>query len=225
MSTDAADGGVTQLVLTVPIAVETEKQAQERMDLAGQLGLQPDQVPTARRDSTDLEIQWTLVNGTDKLAIAKLAVIAANEYFRYDPAAFVTDPQENAPPPLAGGKPIMVPAMAQVSGLIREDELAEAAQDLDAFTRGGVIAQKALITRWKTGDVTGGMGGMLDTIPSAAIPLLLELDLSAEADQPLTLTATLRVRDRSGRLRPTEMDASALVPASGTVYTPPAPTP
>jgi len=82
-----ADAGTLQL--TVPIALPTDDDEKERMDLATELGLDPDQVPTARRDRTDLEVEWSLQNEGDKDANAKLAVNGASEYFRYDPALAV----------------------------------------------------------------------------------------------------------------------------------------
>ncbi len=220
-----SDAGVlTTLTLTVPMALPSADDDAKRAALATQLGLPVEHVPTVRRDDTDLELEWALANASAKDANAKLAVNAANELFRYDPA-LAAQAMEDQPPPLMGGRPIQVPAGATVTGRFREDELAEAAQDLDAFTRGGVVLQKTLITRWPTKDVTGGMGGVLDPIPSAAIALLLELDVGVDADQPLTLTATLRVRDRAGRLRPLETDKGQLVAPSTTAYVLPPPPP
>jgi hypothetical protein len=215
-----ADGGT--LALTVPIALATADDEKARMSLATQLDLPLDQVPTARRDDTDLELEWSLANDGAKAANAKLAVNGASEYFRYDPALAKTMDMKDEPPPLLGGRPIAVPAGQTVTGVFREDELAEAAQDLDGFARAGVNLDRTLITRWPTRDVTDGMPP-LAFIPSAAIALLLELDIGVSSDQPLTLRAVLRVRDRSGRLRPTQMDRSQLVPPSTTAYVPPPP--
>jgi hypothetical protein len=65
------------------------------------------------------------------------------------------------------------------------------------------------------------MGGTLDTIPSAAVALLLQLTIGVDADQPLTLAATLRVRDHTARLRPLETNAGLLVAPSTTNFVPP----
>jgi hypothetical protein len=216
-------GARTTVTLTVPMALPTADDNAQRMALATQLAIPIAQIPTARRDDTDLELEWSLANAGAKTANATLAVNAANEYFRYDPAV-AKQAMKDAPPPLMGGRPITVPAGQTVTGVFREDDLVEAAQDLDGFARGGVKLEKTLITRWPTRDVTGGMGGVLATIPSAAIALLLELDVGVDADQPLTLAATVRVRDRSGRLRPLETNKGVLVAPSTTAYVPP-PTP
>src|SRR5262249_52014208 len=158
--------------LTVPMALPTADDDAKRMELSNQLAIPVEQIPTVRRDDTDLELEWSLANTTMKDADAKLAVNAANEFFRYDPAMAVVvnanGEEEDQPPALMGGRPVLVPAGGTVTGVFREDELAEAAQDLDAFSRGGVKLEKTLITRWPSKDVTGGMGGVLDMIPSAA---------------------------------------------------------
>ncbi len=223
-NTGGVDAGtVAPLVLTVPMALPTADDDKARMAIATADGIPVEQVPTVRRDDTDLEIEWSLANGTMEEAHAALAVNGANEFFLYDPAMAATGPMQDAPPSLLGGRPIVVPAGGSVAGVFREDELAEAAQDLDAFSRAGYNPVKALLTRWPTKDVSGGTGGVLDHIPSNAIALLLRLQMIVVADQPLRLSATLRVRDRTGRLRPTEMDATKLVAPSTTAYTLPPP--
>jgi hypothetical protein len=222
---DAAPGTVTGLVLTVPMAVETPDDVAARTDLAMQLGLTADQIAKVRRDDTDLEIEWSVTNLTDQDGRAQLAVNGANEFFRYDPTMFVdpTDQEAQPPPPLLGGKPILLPPGGMVTGLFREDELFEAAQDLDAITRGGVVPEFALLTRWPSDDISGGTGGELAMIPSAAIPLLLQINLNLETNVSAELKATLRVRDRSNRLRPTEQNMTLLVAPSTAVFMPPPP--
>jgi hypothetical protein len=222
---DAAPGAISGLILTVPVAVETADDIAARTDLATQLGLTPDQVAKVRRDDTDLEIEWTVTNLTSDNGRAQLMVNAANEFFRYDPTVFAdpTDQEAQPPPSLLGGKPILLPPGESVSGLFREDELFEASQDLDAITRAGIVPEFAILTRWKTDDIMGGTGGELTMVPSAAIPLILQLNLNLDTDVASELKATLRVRDRSGRLRPTEEDMTLLVAPSTAIFMPPPP--
>jgi hypothetical protein len=227
-SNDADAGTPTPLELRVPMAVATPADDQARMALATKLGLTVDDIPDVRRDDTDLEIEWAIVNAGTMEAHATLGINAANEFFEYDNLAVVVgdglDKEDEAqPPPLMGGRPITIPAAQTVTGVFRDADLIEAAQDLDSFTRGGYNYFRALITRWPTMDISGGMGGMLDMIPSAAIPLLLDLKISVDSDQPIRLTASLRVRDRTGRLRPMETDAAKLVAPSTMQFQPPPP--
>jgi hypothetical protein len=119
--------------------------------------------------------------------------------------------------------PLVVPAQGEVSGVIREDQIAEASQDWDAISRGGVVAQTALLTQWPTGDVDGGTGGELMTIPSSAVAALVQLDVTLRADQHMVLEYTMRVREHGDRLAPFETNLGALVAPSTAVYTPPPP--
>jgi hypothetical protein len=160
--------------------------------------------------------------------VAVIAVLGANEFYRYDPVVFVEDPDEAAPPPLLGNDPIELSPNATVSGVFREDELAEAAQDLDAITRAGVVPEFAELTEWPTQDVTGGSGGAefpSGSIPGAAIPALLAIDVSFRGTTHMVLEYVLRVRDREDRLRPNELDPTLLVAPSSASYVPPPPPP
>jgi hypothetical protein len=211
-------------VVQLPVKVETADQAAARAALAMKLGLTADQVPQARRDDYDVELEWTIKNLSDQEGTASIQVNGANEFFLYDPTRFVTDPMEQAPPPpLLGNIPMLVPPLGEISGVFREDQLAEASQDFDGISRGGVNPQFALLTQWPSGDVTGGTGGELATIPSAAVAALIQFNVTFDADQHMVLEYTLRVRDRGDRLDPFPADPAELVPPSTTAFMPPPP--
>lgn len=224
---DPANMVTTSAISTVrlPVRLETQAQNVERQRLAMDLGLTTEQVPQARRDDYEVSLEWTVKNLSDTEGTAKIFVGGGNEFFYYDPTAFQVDPRDALPPPLMGGIPIVVPALGQVSGVFREDQLSEAAQDWDAISRAGVVAQNALLTQWPSGDVSGGTGGELMAIPSAAVAALVQLDVTLDADQHMVLEYTMRVRDHGSRLAPFEQDQGALVPPSTTAYTPPPPPP
>ena len=219
------DNMVASATATVqlPVTLETEAQNLARQALAMDLGLDPAQVPQARRDDYEVEIEWTVKNLSAEEGTAKVNVIGASEFFRYDPTLFQLDPRDDLPPPLVGGIPIVVPANGTVSGTFREDQISEAAQDWDGVSRGGIVLQNALITQWPTEDVTGGTGGELMEIPSAAVAALVRFDVTLEADRHMVLEYVLRVRDHGDRLAPFETDLGRLVPPSETAYTPPPP--
>ena len=216
------DTSATATVL-LPVRLETMAQNLERQRLAMDLGLTVEQVPQARRDDYEVSLEWTVKNLSDTEGTARINVLGGNEYFFYDPTAFQLDPRDPLPPPLLGGIPIVVPALGQVSGVFREDQIAEASQDWDAISRAGVVAQNALLTQWPSTDVSGGTGGELMTIPSAAVAALVQLDVTLDADQHMVLEYTMRVRDHGSRLAPFEKDQGALVPPSTTAFTPPPP--
>jgi hypothetical protein len=208
----------------LPVTLENETQAIVRQRRAEALGLAVEQVPQARRDDFDVSLEWTIKNlDGESEGTAFIAVVGANEFFRYDPIVFVEDPDEEAPPPpLLGGAPVVVPAGGVVSGLFREDQVAEAAQDLDALSRAGVTPEFAMLTEWPGDDVPEGVGegGELPSIPSAAVPALLQLDVSFTASTRMVLEYVVRVRYRTDRLDPPPNQAGELVPPSTTVFVP-----
>jgi hypothetical protein len=209
--------------LVVPVRLETEAERMRREALAAELMLTPDQVPTVRRDELELEVEWTIKNLDAQPGNAVLTAVAANEWFAYDPTAFIVDPEEDeAPPPLLGGIPLELPASGTVSGVWREDELAEAAQDLDAFTRHGITPERAILDQWDSGDIVDDAGALL--MPSEAVPSLLQIDVAFAADTHMVLEYVVRVRDHSGRLAPYEDETWMLVqPAANGAYVPPPP--
>jgi predicted small lipoprotein YifL len=207
----------------LPVRQENAAQSLQRQRLAMTLGLTPEQVPQARRDDYEVSLEWTVKNLSDTEGTAKIFILGGNEFFFYDPTMFQVDPRDPPPPPLLGGIPIVVPALGQVSGVFREDQIAEASQDWDAISRAGVVAENALLTQWPSEDVSGGTGGELTTIPSPAVAALIQLDVTLDADQHMVLEYTLRVRDHGTRLAPFETDLGALVPPSMTAFTPPPP--
>jgi hypothetical protein len=219
---DLEDGMLpAAIVIDVPILEETEEDVVKRQAIADRFGVPLDVVPRARRSDVELEVEWSLRNLTDQNAIAKFYVLAANEFFLYDPTAFVIDPEEDEPaPPLIGGSPIMIEPNGRVSGALREDELYEAAMDLDAISRGGVVAQFALLTRWEDDYVTGGTGGTLTEIPPELVPLLLQLSVSLQTNVQVELSFKLRVRDRSDRVKYPIEPTDVFVPPSTTAFVP-----
>jgi hypothetical protein len=210
--------------ITLPFRVETMEETTRRVELAESLMLDPSQVPTIRRDLVDVELEWSVKNLDAEEGTAVITAVGANEYFSYDPAAFIIDPEEDeAPPPLLGGIPVIVPPQGTVSGVFREDELWEAAQDLDALTRSGVTPERAMLTQWISGDIVDDATGML-LMPSEAVPALLRLDVTFAANRHMVLEYVVRVRDHSDRLAIDETDPGRLVqPAAQGSYVPPPP--
>jgi hypothetical protein len=224
---DLEDGMLpAALTIQVPFLEETEAQREKRQALADRFGVPLDIVPRARRADVELEVEWTIRNLEQQNGVASFFVLASNEFFRYDPTLFVIDPEEDEPPPpLIGGEPIELGPGETKTGTLREDQLYEAAQDLDAISRGGVIPQYALITRWPTEDVPAenGMGGALNGIPSELVPLLLQLDVSLSTNVPVELSFALRMRDRSDRIKVPLEEGDVVVPPSTTAFVPATP--
>lgn len=165
--------------------------------------------------------------------MARILVNGATEYFAYQPLAFIDDPEDEEPPPsLLGDIPIEVPGLATVTGVFREDQVAEASLDLDIITRGGGNPFAALLTYnqgvTEFSDPAGGA-----PIPAAAFASMVRFDLAFTADRHMVLEYAVRVRDRRrperlhsdcldlGRMPAPEACASDLTVFSPADYAPP----
>ncbi|MCA9677597.1 MAG: hypothetical protein H6709_14135 [Kofleriaceae bacterium] len=210
---------------------------QERQDLADRLGIDVGEVSELRLDHVSLSVEWTIKNLSPDPGQARVHLNGGNERYYYVPDDFiVVDPGNNeespAPPPLAGDIPIDVPGDGTVSGVFREDQLREAAIDLELITRGGVNAFAAVLT--VNEDITSTADVAPDplnpTPPTAAIPIeafgaMVQFDVTFEADQHMILEYAIRVRDHRGLLHDEGLDAPAgeLVPFAPAEFIPPPP--
>lgn len=179
----------TQIVL--PVRLEKASEASDRADLAAELGTM---VPYVTRDDLDIELEWTIRNLSDQPGTARILVNGANEYFAYIPENFIVDPdEEEPPPPLAGDIPTPVAEQSTVSGVFREDQLAEAALDLELITRGNVNPYTALLEVDEDLEVLDDGAGL--QIPVEDTANLIRLDITFTADQHMIMEYAIRVRD------------------------------
>jgi hypothetical protein len=199
-----ADESLATHLITLPIEPETSDDAEERAELAAELGVE---VPYVRRDDLSVAIHWTLKNLSSESGTAFLYVNGANEWFTYIPSNFVLDPDEDEePPPLLGGSPISVAGLGQVSGVLREDEIARGALDVELMSRGGLNAFAAILGRHsRLVEFELAEGGGL--VPAQAYAGLVQFELSLTANRHMVLEYSVRVRDKRGILHPALLDA------------------
>ena len=178
-------------MVTLPIRLEEADEATERAELAASLGVE---VPYVRREDLALSLEWTIRNLSDTDGTARIHLNGANEYFAYVPTAFVVDPEEEeVPPPLAGDVPLSIPALSTLSGVIREDQIAEAALDLELITRASVNPFTALLEiNEELETVDDGMGF---AIPVDVTPNLIRFDITFIADRHMVIEYAVRARD------------------------------
>lgn len=178
-------------MVTLPIRLEEPDEATERAALAAELGVE---VPYVKREDLELSLEWTIRNLSDADGIARIHLNGANEYFAYVPTAFVVDPEEEeVPPPLAGDIPLMIPAQSTRSGVFREDQIAEAALDLELITRAALNPFTAMLEIHEDMEtVDDGMGFV---IPVDVTPHLIRFDITFIADRHMVIEYAIRARD------------------------------
>jgi len=189
-----ADGTTTTATGSVmlPIRLETTAEAEARAAKATELGVM---IPFVTRDDLELSVEWTVKNLSDAPGVARVQMNGANEWFGYNPTAFVVDVEdEEQPPPLTGDVPIDIPAGEARSGVYREDTLAEASLDLELITRGGFTPFAALLDVQEDMDEMTDAAGM--TVPGEAFASLVRVDMILIADRHMVLEYSVRVRDR-----------------------------
>jgi hypothetical protein len=177
-----------------------------------------DQLPDVQLDETSIEIEWTVKNLDDAPNQAFIDVNGGNQYFYYNPDDFVVVDPNNAseterPPSLAGHVPIDVAASGTVSGVIREDELREAAIDVELVTRcainpfAAILGDNSKIHSCADVPYVPFMTDPDATRPPAPPPLpieafgqLVRLDLTFSGTGHMVMEYAVRVRDPDGVL-------------------------
>ena len=227
----------------LPIMTETAEDRAARDERA--TALAPIEVPYVKIGDLEIEVEYTIKNPDNTPGEALVELDGANEYFAYDPSTIqLAADGEDAPdtPGLSGNIPIDVPAMGQVSGLFTEDDVREAAIDLDQITRGHFNPFRATLTISKNAkqfqpmtELRPGVENyeqMPDgpAIPREAFAGFTRIDLVFKPDRPMTLEYNVRVRDLRGIMhdllltamteRPDELQLFEPVPYLGAAITP-----
>ncbi|HEU5060906.1 MAG TPA: hypothetical protein VFU21_30455 [Kofleriaceae bacterium] len=223
MPVEVADGGGSASAsLLLPIRLETTTEMEARAARMTELGVM---IPFVTREDLELSVEWTVKNLSDADGVARVQMNGANEWFAYNPAAFVEDVEnQDEPPPLSGDVPIEVAAGSERSGVFREDQLAEASLDLELITRGGFTPFAALLDVHEDMDEMTDTAGM--TVPSEVFAGLVRIDMTLVADRHMVLEFSVRARDHRDPplLHEDLLDAlpEELQPLAPTEYVPPA---
>ena len=183
-----------------------------------------DQLPLVKVDQTQMEVEYTIKNLDDQPGTAKVGVNGGNQFYYYVPTDFiVVDPnnQQNqvTPPPLAGGVPVDVPALGEVDGVIREDEMRRAAIELELITRCQLSPFAAILNDYSNIHSCADapfVGVVADPnnpptppppLPIQAFSQLVRVDMQFQASGHMVLEYTVRVRDPDGGLADKLLDA------------------
>jgi hypothetical protein len=167
------------------------------------------EVPIYRLEHYDISVDWIVTNLSDRESEFRVDLNGANETFTYDPSMIILDPTDDeAPPtpPLAGNIPINIAANGKISGTFREDQLVEAAIDLDQVSRGNINPFRASLTTTRHDDffqpvtpydyvtMTGGEPAG-PQVPSLAFRQLVRIDIVFKPSAHMAIDYTVRVRE------------------------------
>jgi hypothetical protein len=167
--------------------------------------------PMYRIDEFDISVEYTVKNLENKPGQIKIGLDGANEMFAWDPSLIMPADKEAPPPPdLAGDVPIDIAENGELDGVFREDQLLEAAIDLDQITRGNVNMYAATLVVNKNDPSFQPMSAQLppppgsidpppqmplgSAVPRAAFRQFVRVDIVFQASTHMTLEFSLRVR-------------------------------
>jgi hypothetical protein len=216
----------------VYLPIDMRRIAEDEMDrlaLATELGLDPTLVPTVRNDDLDIALEWSLKN-LDPMNESEVSfeIWGGTEYFALtvDYAAFAEE-DEDPPPPLLGDQaPIHIEPDGVVTGVFREDQIREAALDIDQVTRGNInyVAAHLSLGDDEKPDFQPLSPLMFDmngeplpqtatgpAIPRAAWAEMIQFNISFTASTRTVLEYTIRVRDKRNLLHDELLDGIELV--------------
>ena len=188
-------------LFVVPVRKPTAAEAQKRKDEQAKLGL-PLPVPWVGLRDVDIEINWSLKNLEDNDVLTRVTINGGNEFGDYDKTKFV-DPtappgDQMAPPDLLGGGVLVtLPAGSTRTGVFREDQLREAAIDLEVITRypppgGGINTPFIVLVRQSSASSVG-----LEGVPPGDItPAMVRMSVLLESSGKTTLDYSVRVREK-----------------------------
>jgi hypothetical protein len=196
----------------------------ERLRLAEESNKRGFTVPWLETGSVAVSVLYTVTNLGDTVADARIEVDGASEFASYDVIALRAAAEEAAVNnedeveilPLIT-VPLLIEPGAKVSGVIREDDFAEAALDLDALARFGAVPAAVLVNNSQKNRAG------LDMLPANHLrPQLLRVRLGLAGGGQLRLEFVVRVRDEARQLL---LDGGEPFNPGPPAYTPPAPMP
>ena len=152
--------------------------------------------PWVDRDSLEVSLQWRVTNDSDAPIVAWVLFDGSTEFFDWNPVVLYglgggEDADEIPFPSLLGFSPRVMEPRETIAGEFREDDMREAALDLDTLSRfcGGPLA---VIYNRSEQDPSG-----TELVPpDAVIAGFAMLRLTLAANGPAHLDYSFRIRDR-----------------------------
>lgn len=190
------DTGTVTATIDLPIRLEEEDELADRQALAAELGVE---VPYVKADDLKVSVEWSIVNRSDERGTATVFVNGATEFAAYVPQNFVIDPDEDEePPPLMGGVPLILEGGETRSGVFREEQILEGSIDLELMYRAAYNPFAAVLEQnMTTTEIVDGAGA---TVPADVFASMIRFDIVFSANREMALRYSIRVRDQRGIL-------------------------
>jgi hypothetical protein len=196
-------------VLPVRMPTDAERRA---LMTEQQRDMLPMPVPWAGLRDFDIEIEWSVKNLEHTPQKAYFTINGGDEFGDYQPMLYL-DPTVNAadqtpPPPIFVAAPLDLAADEVQVGQFREDQLAEAAHDLEAIIRyPDPMNVRATPYEVLVHDSTVSQIG-LENVPAADVtPAMVRFALNISSQGHVAADYTVRVRDHNNKLAsPTAMN-------------------
>jgi hypothetical protein len=160
-------------------------------------------IPWLARDQVALSLSYTITNLDGDEGTAQLLINGASELASYDRGAIIAAQMAAAVRnndaadvlSLIEVTPVAVKPGQSHSGLVREDDFAEAELDLDAIGRWMAPPAAVLINASEVNPV-----GLENVPPGVVVPALFRITITFTATAHMRLDYLVRVRDKDGQL-------------------------
>jgi hypothetical protein len=196
--------GAGSSLVTLPFRRPTEE---EQAALTAERQRLGQTVPWLRSERVAISVLYTITNLADRPGVATVMVNGASEFASYDPQALAAaavaanamvmggEEQNENFLSLIQPTPMPVPAGGTVSGIVREDDFAEASLDLDAIGRWMATPAAVLINRSEVNPVG------LEMVPAGlVVPAMFQVQVAFSSSTHMRLEFLVRVRDEERQL-------------------------
>jgi hypothetical protein len=183
-------------VIEIPFRLERDDEIEKREARAAELGVE---VPYVKLDDVKVSMEWSAENLGDNPAEITILVNGATEFAAFVPANFVIDPDEDEePPPLMGGIPMILEPGELRTGVFREDQVYEASVDLELMYRAGYNPFAAVLEQNATIPEIIDLNGA--SVPPEVFASMVRFDITVRTTGHMIFRYAVRVRDERGIL-------------------------
>jgi hypothetical protein len=190
-------GAESASTVVLPFLPPTDEQRARLNEESDALGFQ---APWLRREHVAISIQYSITNLGMRTGTAQVYVDGSNEFTTYDRAALAAaqaaamNNDEVVVLPLLQTIPVEIAPGETKTGVIREDDFAEAELDLDAIGRWMATPAAVLINASEVNPI-----GLDRVPPNEVVPAMYQLNVALVAQQHMRLDFLVRVRDSRER--------------------------